>query len=132
MSDSASQTYRSILLAGIFLALSGAVGLVLLFATTLPTLGPRWLFFFLVTLAVAGAAMPLVWLLNTRFASRRMPTPGVLVREAIWVALFVDICLWLQINRSLTLSVMLLVAAGLVVLEALWRTIEYSLWKPGR
>jgi len=58
MSDSPSQTYRSTLIAGLVMALAGGLGLALLLTTTLPTVGPRWLFFFLMTMTVTGAALP--------------------------------------------------------------------------
>ncbi len=132
MSDSASQTYRSALIAGAFLALAGAFGLLLLLTTTLPTVGPRWLFFFLLTMTATGAALPFAWLLNVRFSRRRMPSAGVLVRQAILVGLYIDIAVWLQINRSLSLPVALLIGAGLVTLEWFLRMLEGATWKPGR
>jgi len=132
MSDSPSQTYRSALIAGMVLALAGGLGLLLLLTSTLPTVGPRWLFFFLATMAVTGLALPFVWLLNVRFAKRHSPSPGVLAREALLVALYVDILLWLQINRSLSLPVGLLIGAGLATLEWFLRLLDRSSWKPGR
>lgn len=132
MSDSPSQTYRSALLAGLVLALTGGLGLMLLLTTTLPTVGPRWLFFFLTTMTVTGLALPFVWLLNVRFSQRRSPSPGVLARESLLVALYVDIALWLQINRSLSLPVALLIGAGLATLEWFLRLLDASSGKAGR
>ena len=114
------------------LALAGGLGLLLLLTSTLPTVGPRWLFFFLATMAVTGLALPFVWLLNVRFAKRHSPSTGVLAREALLVALFVDILLWLQINRSLSLPVGLLIGAGLATLEWFLRLLDRASWKPGR
>ena len=132
MSDSPSQTYRSTLIAGLLLALAGGLGLLLLLTTTLPTVGPRWLFFFLATMVVTGLALPFVWLLNVRFGKRRSPSPGVLAREALLVALYVDIAIWLQINRSLSLPLALLIGAGLATLEWFLRLIDGSSAKAGR
>jgi hypothetical protein len=132
MSDSPSQTYRSALIAGLVMALAGGLGLALLLTTSLPTVGPRWLFFFLTTMAVTGIALPFVWLLNVRFGNRRSPSPGVLAREALLVGLYVDLALWLQINRSLSLPVALLLAAGIGTLEWFLRLLDRSGWKAGR
>jgi hypothetical protein len=132
MSDSPSQTYRSALIAGLVMTLAGGLGLVLLLTTSLPTVGPRWLFFFLTTMTVTGIALPFVWLLNVRFGNRRSPSPGVLAREALLVGLYVDLALWLQINRSLSLPVALLLAAGIATLEWFLRLLDRSAWKAGR
>lgn len=132
MSDSSSPTYRSALIAGLVLALAGALGLLLLLTTSLPTVGPRWLFFFLLTMAATGVALPFAWLLNVRFSRRRSPAPGVLVREALLLALYVDIVVWLQVNRSLSLPVALLLGVGLATLEWFLRLLERSAWKAGR
>jgi len=119
---------------GLFAAASlmiaiGWTGLYLLMATTLPTVGPRWLFFFLLTIAVTGTALPFVWLLHKRFG----PAPSaVLLRQALWVALFVSLGVWLQINRSLTLSLGLLLGVGFILLEWLLGLLERSVWRPNR
>ena len=46
MSDSSSSDYRSLMIAAVVLAAIGWLGLLLLMNATLPTIGPRWLFFF--------------------------------------------------------------------------------------
>jgi len=108
----------------------GWTGLYLLFATTLPMLGPRWLFFFLLTLAATGTALPFLWLLHRRFDVRQSASPTVLLRQALWGALFVALCVWLQINRSLTLSLGVLLGVGFILLEWFLRLLERSLWRP--
>lgn len=113
------------------LAVLGWPGLLLVVSTTLPTLGPRWLFFLFWTAAVIGTALPFLWLINRRFAAAPVPAP-VLLRQAIWVGLFAGLCAWLQINRTLSLALALLLAAGLAGLEALVRLLERSAWRPGR
>ncbi len=131
MSDSSASDYRSLMVAAAFLAAVGWLGLLLLLNTTLPTIGPRWLFFFLLTQAATGTSVPFVWFLRRRFGGEAAP-PGVLLREALWVGLYASGCAWLQINRSLSLTVALFLALGLGVIEAFLRRAERSTWRPRR
>ncbi len=120
---------RGLFATALLLIAIGWTGLYLLMATTLPTVGPRWLFFFLLTIAVTGTALPFVWLLHKRFG----PAPSaVLLRQALWVALFVSLSVWLQINRSLTLSLGLLLGIGFILVEWFLRLLERSVWRPNR
>ena len=130
MSDRPSPQYRGLIATALLLIAVGWTGLYLLFATTLPTLGPRWLFFFLLTLAATGTALPFLWLLHRRFDVRQSASPTVLLRQALWAALLVALCVWLQVNRSLTLSLGVLLGVGFIVLEWFLRLLERSLWKP--
>ncbi len=132
MSDPSSSTYRSLMIAALVLALSGWLGLLFLLTTALPTVGPRWLFFFLLTLAATGSSLPFLWLLDRRFASARPATSSILLRQALLVALFADFCIWLQINRSLSLPLAILIAFGLYAIERLLRLIDRSQWRPWR
>ena len=120
---------RGLFATALLLIAIGWTGLYLLLATTLPTVGPRWLFFFLLSLAVTGTALPLVWLLHKRFG----PAPSaVLLRQALWVALFVSLSVWLQLHRSLTLSLGLLLGIGFILAECFLRLLERSVWRPNR
>lgn len=120
---------RGLFAAALLLIAIGWTGLYLLMVTTLPTVGPRWLFFFLLTIAVTGTALPFVWLLHKRFGSA---PSAVLLRQALWVALFVSLCVWLQINRSLSLSLGLLLGIGFILVEWFLRLLERSIWRPNR
>jgi hypothetical protein len=71
----------------------------------------------------------LVWLLHKRFGSA---PSAVLLRQALWVALYVSLGVWLQINRALTLSLALLLGVGFVVVEWFLRLLERSVWRPNR
>jgi hypothetical protein len=128
-SGSPSSNYRSLMAAAAILAIAGWVGLYLVLTETLPTVGPRWLFFFLWTAAVTGTALPFVWLLNRRFVAEAAPA-SVLMRQGLWVGLFAAVIIWLQINRSLSLPLALLLAAGLAAVEWLVRVVERSRWRP--
>jgi hypothetical protein len=131
VSDSSASDYRSLMLAAAVLAAVGWLGLLLLLNTTLPTIGPRWLFFFLLTQAATGTSVPFVWFLRRRFGGQAAP-PAVLLREALWVGLYASGCAWLQINRSLSLTVALFLALGLGVMEAFLLRVERSTWRPRR
>jgi hypothetical protein len=92
--------------------------------------GPRWLFFFLSVLALTGTVLPIVAYLNIRFPSNPPPTAGVVLRQAIWVGIYIPTLAWLQIGRVLSPALALLLALGFVLIEWLLRLREKSQWKP--
>lgn len=132
MSDRPSPQYRGLLPTALLLISVGWTGLYLLMASTLPTVGPRWLFFFLLTIAVTGTALPFIWLLHRRFDLERPAASQVLVRQSLWVALLVALLVWLQINRALTISLGILIGIGFIILEWFLRLLERSAWRPNR
>jgi hypothetical protein len=107
-------------------------GLAALVIYTLPTVGPRWLFFFLEVLALTGTVLPLIAFLNRRFPSLPPPTAGVVVRQSLWFGIYGATLAWLQIGRVLTPALALLIAVGLILIEFLLRLRERSQWKPER
>jgi len=106
----------------------GGFGVVLIY--TLPNGGTRWAFFFTLALALTGTALLPVAFLNKRFPSTPPPTPTVIVRQAIWVGVYLPTLAWLQLGRVLTPSLALLLAIGLILIEWLLRLRERSQWKP--
>ncbi|MCK5633501.1 MAG: hypothetical protein KAI06_00350 [Anaerolineales bacterium] len=132
MFDLPSSSYRSLLIAAIILAIIGWLGLFLLLVGTLPTVGPRWLFFFLLALAITGTTLPFIWLLHRRFAEQPDLPAVILLRRALLVTLYSELCIWLQINRSLTLSLSILLGLGLVAIEWFLRRLDRSSWRPNR
>lgn len=116
--------------AAFILGTVGWGGLLGLFIYTQPTVGPRWLFFFLSVLAFSGTALPLVAFLNRRFPSDPSPSTGIILRQAIWIGIYIPTLLWLQIGRVLTPALALLIGVGLVLIEWLLRLREKSQWKP--
>jgi hypothetical protein len=90
-------------------------------ALILESANPEIMLAFLATvlLAVTGLVLPLTSFLNKRFAPSRPPTYFTVVRQAMWVGLWVAFCVWLQMNRTLGLAVACLVAAVLAMFEAL-------------
>lgn len=130
METTSSQSVRSFIPAAIILCLLGWGGLFYLVFFTVPTVGPRWLFFFLSVLALTGTVLPVVAFLNLRFPSSPPPTAGVVLRQAIWVGIYIPTLAWLQIGRVLSLALALLLALGFVLIEWLLRLREKSQWKP--
>lgn len=120
----------SFLPAALFLAIVGWGGIGALVYFTLPTVGPRWLFFFLVVVALTGTTLPIAAYLNRRFPSTPPPTPAVILRQAIWVGIYGPVLIWLQIGRVLTPSLALVIAVGIAIIEGLLRLRERSQWMP--
>ena len=108
----------------------GAIGIALILTLTLPTIGPRWLFFFFVVVLVTGLFLPFTWFLNLRFPSTPAAAPQVIIRQAAWFGIFAALILWLQMGRVLTLPLGIILAAALVLVEFLIRLWERSRWKP--
>jgi hypothetical protein len=121
-----------ILLTSLILASIGWIGLYFLILYTQPLLGPRWLFFFLLTVAVSGSVLPVAYFLNLRFPS--IPPAGavVLIRQSIWVGVFFDLIAWLQLGRVLNPVLATVLAIGVLVIENLIRMLERSRWRPSR
>lgn len=130
MSDRPSPDYRSLMFTAVALAIVGWIGLFTLLRSTLPTVGPRWLFFFLWTLAATGTSLPFIWLLHRRFGSERPAPPRVLLRHGLWAGLYASTCLWLQVNRSLSLALALALFVGLAAFEWFLGLLERSTWRP--
>lgn len=74
-----------------------------------------------VLVTVTGLALPAAYFLNRRFgvADRSAPQFLVTLRQAMWVGFWTAFCVWLQMNRTLSLGVAALVAVVLVLFEFL-------------
>jgi hypothetical protein len=129
MSSNNSPRVANFLPASILLSVIGWGGLITLIISTLPTVGPRWLFFFLCVLAVTGTMMPIIAFLNRRFPSSPPPTAMVIVRQAMWFAVYVSTLIWLQMGRVLNPALAILLVVGLGLIEFLLRLSEKSQWK---
>ena len=130
MNTNQTPPVKSFLITAITLSALGYGGLIILLVLTVPTVGPRWLFFFLVVLALTGTTLPFTAFLNQRFPSIPSATSTAILRQAILVGIYGATLSWLQIGRVLTgaLAVLLLIGLGLV--EFLLRISERSQWKP--
>jgi len=130
MNSQSSPSVRTFIPAAIILAILGWGGLYFLVNLTIPTVGPRWLFFFLGVLALTGTTLPVIAFLNQRFPTNPPVNAGVIVREAIWVGIYFPTLAWLQLGQVLTPALSLLLAGGLLAIEVLLRLRERSQWKP--
>lgn len=130
MKSESSPPVRSFIPTALILAIIGWGGLYTLVNFTIPTVGPRWLFFFLGVLAITGTALPVVALLNQRFQTNPPASSGVIIREALWAGIYFPTLAWLQLGRVLTPALVMLLAIGFVAIEFLLRLRERSQWKP--
>ena len=111
------------------LMIVGWGGLYLLISTSKPRIGAElWAFFVLLQLGVTGATIPLVRYLNVRLTlAQDEPAPGgVIIRQSVWIGLFVVLCAWLQILRALSAPIGFFLALVFVVLEVFLRSREKS------
>jgi len=124
--DKIPPDHIGVMIVGVGFMVIGWLGLFQLITTTLPRVGQRWIFFLLLQIAVTGTVLPFVRYLNVRFTpiSAELPPGGVIVRQSIWVGLFVVTCTWLQIPRLLNLPMIFLVAIVFIVIEAFLRSRE--------
>lgn len=121
---------RKFLLTGFVLGIIGWSGVLAVIFLTLPTLGPRWLFYFLLTLALIGTSLPIVTYLNLRFPGDPPASGGVVLREAIWIGIYGDLLVWLLPGGVLNPALALFLAIGFVLIEIFLRLRERSQWKP--
>src|SRR4051812_7777056 len=124
--DKIPPDHIGVMIVGVVFMVIGWLGLFQLVTTTLPRVGQRWIFFLLLQIAVTGTVLPFVRYLNVRFTpiSAELPPGGVIVRQSIWVGLFVVTCSWLQIPRVLNLAMVILVAIVFIVIEVFLRSRE--------
>jgi hypothetical protein len=111
-------------------AVLGWLGAAALVLFTLPFLFPRWLLFFSLFLAFTGTALPIVWYLNRRFAGKRFPSNGVLMREALEAAALGDFLIWLQAGRMFTSFLGWIFFLAFLAVEILLRVYEHTRWLP--
>jgi len=123
--------FTPFLVAGLILGGTGILGLALIFNFALPTLGPRWLFFFFGAAAISGLALPVVYFFHWRFPSPTPVTPGIIIRQAVWAGLYFDLLAWFQLGRVLSLPLAVGIATGLGGIEFVLRLRERSRFAPG-
>jgi hypothetical protein len=114
------------------LSIIGWAGIFFIIRATVPTIGPRWLFFFFGVLALTGLALPLTYGLNKRFPSDPIVEDKVILRQALWVGIYGSTVAWLQLGRVLTGGLALILAVVFVLVEFLLRLFERSHWKPNQ
>lgn len=120
----------AIILTSVLIGFIGWIGLFFLIQYTQPFLGPRWLFFFLLTMAISGTALPVVYFLNIRFPNDPPANTSVIIRQTVWFAIFFDLLAWLQLGRVLNSILIVVIAIGIITIENLIRLVERSRWQP--
>ena len=120
----------SIIITSVLIAFIGWIGLFFLIQYTQPFLGPRWLFFFLLTMAISGTVLPVVYFLNIRFPNDPPANTSVIIRQSVWFAIFFDLLAWLQLGRVLNSILIVVIALGIIAIENLIRLVERSRWQP--
>ena len=123
-------TFRPYLTATLSMFILGWAGLYALINFTLPTLWPRWAFFFLAVLALTGTALPVIYFLNRRFNVKNFPAANVIIRQAIWIGVYGATLAWMQLGRVATLNLAAGMAFGFVLMEVLIRMREKAQWTP--
>jgi hypothetical protein len=132
MKSGAIKFLRLFLPLSIVLSVIGWGGLWVVIMSTVPTLGPRWLFFFFGVLALTGPALPIIYFLNLRFPSNPPVQEMVVLRQALWVGVFGSTVAWLQLGRVLTPGLALILAGVFVLIEFLLHLFERSHWNPNK
>lgn len=123
-------TFRSILPLSIILVTSGLLGLFILMQASLPTIFPRWVFYFFIVLAATGLALPVALFLNIRFPSKPPVGMPIILREGIWAGIYASLVAWLQLGRALTSFLAGVLAIVVILVEVLLRIWERSRWEP--
>ena len=131
METSKPPSFLSFLPTALILMVIGWGGLVVLIISQPPDLGPRWLFFFLLTLALCGTFLPVVYFLHRRFPSRPPVDGGVILRESLWFGIYASALSWLLLGKMLSPMIAIFLAGVLALIEGLLRMWERSRWKPG-
>ncbi len=128
----AQPSFRSYLVQALLLAFLGWGGLALMiFVFNLPPLvWARWGFFVLGIMALTGTVLPIVYFLHWRFSNATLAEPHVIVRQAVWVGVYVSTLAWLQLGHLVSLWVWMGLAGGLIAVEYLLRLRERARWKP--
>lgn len=118
-----------LLAASMLMMVGGWYGLFYLVTTSLPRIGGElWVFFSLLQIAITGTALPIVRYLNVRFTplNKDVPASGVIVRQSVWIGLFIVTCAWMQIPRALSLPLVVFLAIVFIVIEIFLRTREIA------
>lgn len=104
-----------------------SIGLVVIYFK--PTLGPRWLFFFLFFIAVATSVLPVLILINRRISQSDEGLVTAAVRQSLMLGFFFDLIIWLQIGRVLDFITAFFILSIFIAIEILIQVFEGSQWR---
>ena len=130
MSTAGTPSPLSFLPISILLSAFGLGGIFLLLNASEPTLLPRWLFFFLLVIGFTGLGLPLVSFLNHRFPGEPPARVPVIIRQGLWIGVYVATLAWLQYGRVLNIAMALIVGFAFFAIEWFLRLRERSQWTP--
>lgn len=119
--------HNGLIVASLCLMALGWGGLAFLVTNNLPRIGGElWFFFILLHIAVTSTVLPFIRYLNVRFTpiTEEAPPSGVIVRQSVWIGLWVVTCAWLQIPRALSLPMAIFLAVIFLVVELFLRNRE--------
>jgi hypothetical protein len=119
-------TFRPFVFSTILLFFGGWGGLALLLNYSVPEVWPRWGFFALLILAGTGTNLPISYLINTVLPSTPPAEPYVIVRQSVFVGVYLALLAWLSIGRVLNLPMIVWLGLGLAAIEYLLRLRETS------
>ncbi|HEY59840.1 MAG TPA: hypothetical protein G4N92_04010 [Anaerolineae bacterium] len=120
---------QKVLLTSLILVILGIGGIAGLVFFTLPTIWPRWLIFFFLTLGATGLSLPFIYVLQRRISESGF-TEGVLIREALLCAIYIDLLIWLQLGRVLNSLIALILAGGFLLFEFFLSISERVIFQP--
>lgn len=123
-------SFKPFAISSLLLIVFGWGGLIAIIYFTLPYVWLRWGFFVLLTAAVTGTLLPLVYFVHRRFPEVLPAESNVIVRQALWFGVYAATLAWLQLGRLVTVYVILGLAGGLIAIEYFIRLRERSHWTP--
>lgn len=121
-----SPSIRSVLPLTVILTLSGAGILVYAVKYNEPFAPYRWLGYFSLVLLITGIVLPISAYLNQRFPTKPPATSFVILRQALWLGIYVPTLIWLIIGDVFSLIIAILLAFGITIIEWLLRMRERS------
>lgn len=130
MEDNHSPSVQSVLPISLILAVPGWIWLIYLVTQTVPELGNRWMFFVAVVITISGSAMPIIAYLNRIVKPFGPANFEIIIREGIIIGVYAGILLWLNKGQVLSISLALILAVGLFLVELLIRLRNQSEWHP--
>ncbi len=130
MEDNHSPSVQSVLPISLILAVPGWIWLIYLVTQTVPELGNRWMFFVAVVITISGSAIPIIAYLNRIVKPLGSANFEIIIREGIIIGVYAGILLWLNKGQVLSISLALILAVGLFLLELLIRLRNQSEWHP--
>ena len=120
--------FGKIFITSLLLSIMGLGGLAFIFIALEPTLWPRWMFYFFLTMAGTGLALPAAYIIQRRLAKQYVPA-RILIREGLFFGIYLDLLAWLQIGRTASNLVIFLLAGGMILLEVFLRMAEKATFR---